>query len=534
MSTNLLKQWKNFKLVYGVYSTAERKALGKSAIKRVMYDNMTLGQRKYRHALLRSGVWPTGGIWHARCSGWRTAYIYAKADKEGQDRVEFLRTASRELDQEASRWVAGRVPMPGDVAYSHHTIYALESYGLHYRGLSDGSLEWMQLTFTLLDPVTGRAGEIVGRKALRASQAKKHYIDYDKQSIVPVAEDVWSKWPEQNVLICARYKNFNRTVVKQSPFDSSSPHSPHIKSPFSDKLFSNPQYAIGQYHQTKNNGYIKLDAVPGLTFGAEIEISIRSNQRPQVRDLAAAEILYEMKSVLDVERDGSVPNGFEIITGYGSFDALDGVVRKLYEKFLSAHSDVFVSSPRTGLHFHVGGEDQFETEQIGIMRTIETLYPALMNIIVGRGPTQYCGRATHPTRLYSTMPTDFQQMYLAMARGARESRRSSFNITSWDGESEGPTFEWRACKSSTAYASWRARLEFINVLTKWVCEEGAGKDGVPQLDALLTRIMDAPRTQTVALRRTLKSAPAGRVLTLADAKIPIAYDGRREYAAIRV
>lgn len=407
----------------------------------------------------------------------------------------------------------------------------LSLYGETVRFVNDRSREFSTLTYTVRD-VTGHLLAYESRNAGREAKAKGFFVNEKERIIVRVPKDEWSKWPRAALLRCTGYKQFSGgTDEPLMPWADSS--SDTVVTPITKKLLSrvSAAHAIAGYHNTMGRGYIELDVPPSdaYTFGCEIEIM---PGRAHSREAAAVEILADLGNTLDIERDGSVPNGFEIVTGFGSFEALDKAVRVLYERFLSSRHGVYRTSSTTGLHVHVGRQAGIPSHEIVAMAQLEGLFPKLMSMLVGREPNRYCHRM-HPPSL-GVPPALFEER----ARINRlwgtlcNVRYSSFNATGWEGSDE-RRFEWRAPKSTTSYAAWRSRLELIQVMLKWAADDLL-KTKVPTIDDFLTRIMDSPRDDTVGLRRALKTAQGGRILTELDATVPVAYNGRREYSALNV
>lgn len=402
--------------------------------------------------------------------------------------------------------------------------------------------EWTPLTVFIYD-ANGHARR--WDREGRAYAKKAGYYFGENDVIVAVTADEWTKWPKQTAVRMRGYKNFVKPEEAEAeiilPWASSGAT---VEAPVTKKTYqlAGLDAAINSYHGASARGYIQLDDVSRdtLTFGAEIEIVPK---REANRHAAAAEILDSLGDVLDIERDGSVSNGFEIVTGFGSFGALDAASRKLYGQFLSSRHGVYQATSATGLHFHVGRTSGIARLTLLRMWAFEARFGALVNVMVGRQPNNYCRRSPWLGGLNEYAP----HMERAVAGGADaladhlrrwggamfESRYSSINGTVWQ-NSDHTRFEWRSCKSTTSYASFRARMELIKLLVEWADSNTMFVDSVPKIDDFLTRVADAPRDETVGLRRVLSRAPTRRVLQEQQATVVIPYNGRREYAALNI
>lgn len=402
--------------------------------------------------------------------------------------------------------------------------------------------EWTPLTVYVYD--TNGNTRLWDRTG-RAYAKKMGYYFGENNLIVAVTADEWTKWPKQTAVRMRGYKNFVKPEEAEAeiilPWSSSVST---VEAPITKKTYqlAGLDAAINSYHGASTRGYIQLDDVSSdtLTFGAEIEIVPK---REANRHAAAAEILDSLGDVLDIERDGSVASGFEIVTGFGSFGALDAASRKLYGQFLSSRHGVYQATSATGLHFHVGRASGIARLTLLRMWAFEARFGALVNVMVGRQPNNYCrrspalgGQSSYGPRLATAVAGGEEALaaYLRLyGETMFESRYSSINGTVWK-NSDHTRFEWRACKSTTSYASFRARMELIKLMVEWADSNTMFVDSVPKVDDFLTRVADAPRDETVGLRRVLSCAPARRVLQEQQATVVIPYNGRREYAALNI
>lgn len=414
--------------------------------------------------------------------------------------------------------------------------YLGSEFGWSSTRITGDEYEWSGRTYTVYSTY-GRPELLVSRKTAEADRAAGHFIDDGLRRIVRVTRDEWEKWPRHTATRIAGYKQFvPQAEVLETPWQPiSTVTSPVMKKKF---LTDNINSCIARYHNAANNGsyaYLGSEAAAGeYTFGCEIEIIPGQGHH---REAAAAEILEELGSKLDVERDGSVESGFEIVTGFGTFEALDELVRELYAKFLTSRINVYRSSSSTGLHFHVGRRDGIAMNAVKEMYILESLFPKLTDMLTGREGNNYCRRLRTYTASYgvSDYLTAFGMRDLVRrAEPVQYDRYSSFNATAFGGDNTGRRFEWRSCKSTTSYASWRCRIEFLRLMLAWADDKIIREDKLPTVDDFLTRVMDAPRDSTVGIRRTLKSAAAGRLLTAMGATVPVAYNGRSEYAAVNI
>lgn len=419
-----------------------------------------------------------------------------------------------------------RLPRPEKLDYEMKAAIRT-LFGISMRACEGSIDEFASLAYTLRDR-QGRIYAYGDRDAHKRHRALGHYVEEKNRMIVTVPKDEWEKWPKSSHAVFTDYKQFKQVEgTLRLPWESE-----HVViAPITKKQIerSSLAHTINAYHSTMARGYIELDEAPSseYTFGCEIEIVPGGDHD---RHAAAGEILMEMGSVLDIERDGSVANGFEIVTGFGTFNALDKVARQLYARFLSSRHRVYNATSKTGLHVHVGRRYGIDWKNIVAMAQLEGRFPTLFTQLVGRAANTYCVRLeAQPAPVVRDGGDSNLSRIFNRLRG---SRYSSFNVTGWDSSSE-RRFEWRSPKSTTSYAAWRARLELINFMVKWA-DDDLMRTSVPTIDDFLKRIMDSPRHETVGLRRTLKTAAVGRTLLALGSTVPVDYNGRREYAALNV
>lgn len=419
------------------------------------------------------------------------------------------------------------LPRPGKL--SHHMRNALvREVGASIRSCENGQDEYAPLCYSIWDR-DGRITAFGTRDAGKEHAAQGHYVDATSaRMIIAVPKDEWEKWGRRNHVVFSGYKQFQQAEGKLLlPWEAQD----EVVTPITKKKLDGATlgYVISHYHNAKNKGYIELDEAPAdvYTFGCEIEI-IPARDRVHSREAAAAEIITDLGSTLDIEYDGSVSAGFEIVTGFGTFGALDKAVRELYARFLSSRHHVYRTAATTGLHIHVGRRAGIAKEKIVAMAQFEGMFPTLTTQLVGRVANRFCvRRGPHPApELYDSARA------LRLFAALSSTRYSSFNATGWD-DSEGTRFEWRSPKSTTSYAAWRSRLELLQVLLRWA-DNDLLRTKVPTVDDFLKRVMDSPRDDTVALRRALKTAAVTRTLSALGATVSVEYNGRREYAALNV
>lgn len=415
----------------------------------------------------------------------------------------------------------------------HERDVLLGEYGLGVRVCADRvTSEWASLAYTILNTEGMRVGSYpyLSRHDVEKERDAGHYIDDASRVVVRVPKEEWGKWPR---LQATRVRGYKRFAVGEEVIETPWTRLTLVRAPVTGKQYesSGLESCVASYHNASNRGsYAKLStdvAEDVYTFGCEIEIVPGATHH---RNAAAAEILEEMGSKLDIERDGSVPRGFEIVSGFGTFEALDEMVKELYSKFLTSRHDVYRATDQTGLHFHVGRKSGISLDNIKRMYVLESLFGQLTNTVSGRAGNNYCRRLARYVGVLSDYPL---VSLLANSSHVEGDRYSSFNATGWN-NSGGTRFEWRSCKSTTSYAAWRARIEYLRVLLQWA-DDGLMKDAaLPTIDEFLTRVMDAPRNETVGLRRTLKLAATGRLLTEMGATVPVAYNGRTEYRLVNI
>jgi hypothetical protein len=380
-----------------------------------------------------------------------------------------------------------------------------------------------------LDPYTG--GHVFSRPFATPTdvvQARKagYYVarqhDEIAYTVIAVPKEQWAKW-RSDVLVVTGYKQFAPEETTVIP-----PYARRGKE-YKNKVFlGGTACSISSYHESgKLRGYRALSPSAGITIGSEIEINPSAP-----RETAASALLYDFGDWLDIERDGSVPSGFEIVTGYGSLEDLSARVRELYQKYLATRNHEFRASSATGLHFHVGS-DKLTAKAIATLIYLLESCPNLTVTIAGRRPNRYCvfPRYRWAKDWYLHRMAGDEPFVFSDVRYTHVNVRVSSNAGA-------QRFEWRSPASTTSFANWRARAEFIVHATRYALHTApqieAGKRDAPSYDDFLQFMDTLPREQTVGIRRLLASSAAKRAAEAYDIKNPLPYNARSEYELLSV
>lgn len=381
---------------------------------------------------------------------------------------------------------------------------------------------------TVIDPYQGHSISTpwgVPPNQLERERAAGHYVErignnlYYTIARVPPGE--WARWRvDGEVIVVSGYKQFAASGGIVPPFMRNNVAS------YRGKMFAgSPESSIASYHNAQQQGYRAIGSVDdSTTIGAEIEIVPRHDTA-----LAASSILADFGDWLDVERDGSVESGFEIVTGFGSLDALSERVRELYRKHLASHNRAFRTNRSTGLHFHVGNKNLSSHAVYTLLFLLESCRP-LTTAIAGRAPNRYC---VFPMYYRS------KENYLsAMRTGVFEfsdTRYAHVNVRAFSLNGQ-RRVEWRAPHSTVSYANWRARAEFIVHALDYALHTAplvtTAKHDAPSYNDFLKYMADLPADKTVGIRRVLASSAVKNVMAQNGIVNPMHYNGRSEFALL--
>lgn len=273
-------------------------------------------------------------------------------------------------------------------------------------------------------------------------------------------------------------------------------------------------------------------ALRELTFGTEIETNVVSFESSRQR--RATELLLDFPDKLDVEFDGSVSRGFEIVTGYGSYEKLRELLASLYGGHLGDGARYRFSNS-TGAHIHIGrygcGDDAMTLPATASAFEFLARFPLFAQLVSGRPWNRYClalpYRVSHfqnPERLLESMHDD--SVYSSRYLGLNVSRM-------FDG---GTTVEWRSPRGTASYPTALARLQFIRILMTMSVAEPL----VPIMaKTFVEKVESMPREETAALRRLLATRAINAQLlahadpgNLQESCVPFAalpYNSRAEF-----
>ena len=395
--------------------------------------------------------------------------------------------------------------------------------------------EFECFTYKEFNELTGELSNYVSRSQLAKLNTNKVTILHDVREVYPVPPEAFESWPMIKEIRVRSYKRFEITAEKKVP--------PYIAQ-FGDQVTGNVESSLRGYHTSRTEGYVQLgDIDPSYpTFGCELEFIPNANYRLAAESRAssysrrrlagayevASRILATCSDILDIENDGSVPSGFEIVSGYGHFDALDAAMRKLYK--LHIEKGLLQTSNRTGLHFHVGWEP-ITHSYLAKLCAFVSRYRQLIVLVAGRSPNRYCRINNFHIKRGTVEGVD-APAWTACALPV--DRYNAINTQVWDASDIPPRFEWRSPKATISYATWRARLEFICHLTTWIGKHQE-TDELQPLDEFISYVMAHPKECTVGLRRLLSSA-AGQTLLVGGlgVRVPVCYNSRSEYSLLKL
>lgn len=286
----------------------------------------------------------------------------------------------------------------------------------------------------------------------------------------------------------------------------------------------------GGYHSTRNRGYRSLsESFHGTTFGVEMEIMpARGSVLTQAQAVTVVKLAAPDK--LDVERDGSVEPGFEVVTGFGAYDDVLPVVRAVYESGVPIRR-----TARAGLHVHVGNNTLWEpyalrNEALLVGQMLRVLDP-LHTSVAGRTHTRYC--LPLAGQFLTLQPARLLQWAADHVYDAAPDRYRELNLKPV--LSGGPTYEWRRPMMQPTLTKALAQLQFIRTVVDFVRNAvlpTADSRGVPTPYEYLEYVASYAPEQTAALRRVVCSRPVRPWLTAATPEgraMPVAYNGRRDF-----
>ncbi len=233
---------------------------------------------------------------------------------------------------------------------------------------------------------------------------------------------------------------------------------------------ADPRYNIGEYHSSKR--YLthipsEYDLQrPALNLGLELEIEVDDNDsdcESAAEDIRNA-LNTRVPSYCCTERDGSLKNGFEVVTGWTGLDVHERALSVFKKRFRGTFSH---DTATCGLHVHI---DRTDASTLHLHRILTFIHApgneALIRAVARRYNEGYCkvmDKSDNKKRLASTI-NDYKGAY------SRLEKRHLFNIErdslSGAGRYEAVnientrTLEFRLFRGTLVFETMMACLEF--------------------------------------------------------------------------
>jgi hypothetical protein len=279
-----------------------------------------------------------------------------------------------------------------------------------------------------------------------------------------------------------------------------------------------------EYHSTQRSGYCDLVGLrdpnyKGPTFGVELELL---PSRALSRDVALTWVKMNAKEKINIERDGSINEGFEVVTGFGAYEDVVDAMRRVYAPRIA-----WRRSRRAGMHVHIG--------EYG--RIPDLMYAALLAAFLARNTEVHAVVAGRPnTRYCHKMPPQFSLPWGELVRRAGLGSLTS-NLTRYYEvnlsrlERGAATYEWRRPIAQPRFIGALAQFQFIHALVDFFRVRSTDVLlSEPTMSQFVSHVMDMDRTCTAALRRLLTARPVqSRLVPVVPDLAKLAYNARREF-----
>jgi len=172
-----------------------------------------------------------------------------------------------------------------------------------------------------------------------------------------------------------------------------------------------------------------------LYFGFENEVSFDRVISPHTQVFPI--IKHFKEDELLIKSDGSVNNGFEIVSHPHTFD------KYCDKKWKLAFLDTMIKHSSCGMHIHLSRASFTTFHKYKFIHFIQS-FPAFITKISGRAPNNYCGLSESPSTV--------------LAKEGDSTRYRRINL------SNSKTIELRCFAGAHVYEIWRKNIEFVQCL----------------------------------------------------------------------